>query len=562
MGFLFLILYLFVSILPLATKTFTISISGFQINRIHLIEAIFAPSYIRLQLAAVFLSIPPFLHLLFDGWNLFDFTSSTNNILFRQEYISYFFLISSLVIPNITIFIYFQDVDVEDVTHDMLFVCLTMVRTHQIILLYGFLLVFFNHPLKFSRYTDSKLAKFPFSIEKRSVNIMFLMFSSALFSTLNGTVTGKWSYFRILSIVLFVFGVLLSLGIVVRIFVIIFRQLLNERFVFRSDHHLSEFLYSALCIFYIVFFTVFSIFGAIHHRSHTHVSGDKDSDLLRYLMSFVVVEIVLMCLFNLFPEMKFQKLAASKHDQLETRLNLIRYVSHEMRTPLNTVSMGMSILKEEIRDRMQKSGLVNANARIAFNEMLETVHQINDSCNVAISTLDDLLTFDKIDENKLVIETEEINPWTLLQDTARPFNLNALIKKIQFQVQLLTEVSYQSGTKEGNTESLERMFEKYCIRGDSFKLAQVIRNLLSNALKFTPESGKVDVSLVFVEEESHLNTSHHHKGPMIQFVVKDTGAGISKANMSKLFGQYIQFNASQLQKGKGSGLGLWISKSK
>lgn len=51
-------------------------------------------------------------------------------------------------------------------------------------------------------------------------------------------------------------------------------------------------------------------------------------------------------------------------------------------------------------------------------------------------------------------------------------------------------------------------------------------------------------------------------GSIVRIAVTDTGPGISKQNLHKLFGQYVQFNPSKLQKGGGSGLGLWISKSK
>ena len=51
-------------------------------------------------------------------------------------------------------------------------------------------------------------------------------------------------------------------------------------------------------------------------------------------------------------------------------------------------------------------------------------------------------------------------------------------------------------------------------------------------------------------------------GSILRIAVTDTGPGISKPNLHKLFGQYVQFNPSKLQKGGGSGLGLWISKSK
>jgi signal transduction histidine kinase len=58
---------------------------------------------------------------------------------------------------------------------------------------------------------------------------------------------------------------------------------------------------------------------------------------------------------------------------------------------------------------------------------------------------------------------------------------------------------------------------------------------------------------------SVLSTNQSNKN--IRISVKDTGYGISKLNQSELFGQYVQFNGNSLQQGKGSGLGLWISKS-
>jgi len=75
--------------------------------------------------------------------------------------------------------------------------------------------------------------------------------------------------------------------------------------------------------------------------------------------------------------------------------------------------------------------------------------------------------------------------------------------------------------------------------------------MISNAVKFTPPGGCVAVKIEKIEESETVKVS-----------VKDTGPGISAANQKKLFGQYVQFNAAQLQQGKGSGLGLWISKSK
>ena len=78
-------------------------------------------------------------------------------------------------------------------------------------------------------------------------------------------------------------------------------------------------------------------------------------------------------------------------------------------------------------------------------------------------------------------------------------------------------------------------------------MSQVLRNFLSNAIKFTPEGGRVTV---------RVNKIHND----LSVEVEDTGAGISPTDICKLFHEVVQFNANALQGGGGTGLGLWISK--
>ena len=67
---------------------------------------------------------------------------------------------------------------------------------------------------------------------------------------------------------------------------------------------------------------------------------------------------------------------------------------------------------------------------------------------------------------------------------------------------------------------------------------------------------------IFITAACALTTTLAAHAQTLRIAVTDTGPGISKANLHMLFGQYVQFNPSKLQKGGGSGLGLWISKSK
>jgi signal transduction histidine kinase len=172
-----------------------------------------------------------------------------------------------------------------------------------------------------------------------------------------------------------------------------------------------------------------------------------------------------------------------------------------------------------------------------------------------------MLTFDKIDENKLVIEVGEVNPWFLVRDVMKPFQINARDAGVILKTECL-----QSETD---------WFNKFALRADKFKLNQVLRNFLSNALKFTPSKGTVTVT-VEMRRFPNVNNSAQKNisissvriedevssdGNIVRFSVKDTGCGISRENQKLLFGQYVQFDAGALQQGKGSGLGLWIAKS-
>ena len=88
---------------------------------------------------------------------------------------------------------------------------------------------------------------------------------------------------------------------------------------------------------------------------------------------------------------------------------------------------------------------------------------------------------------------------------------------------------------------------------DPIKLITVFRNLLSNAIKFTKKEGRVTVRV----EVKHPALE---RDEVVEVAVHDSGAGLSAANLRKLFGEGVQFNANGLQAGGGSGLGLFITK--
>ena len=112
---------------------------------------------------------------------------------------------------------------------------------------------------------------------------------------------------------------------------------------------------------------------------------------------------------------------------------------------------------------------------------------------------------------------------------------------------------------------------------DPHQLSQVIRNLVSNALKFTNKPGLVKVTVDVVPRSMYVMSSKNaaknnkvsvgiispdmsRSSHFLRLTVTDFGAGISEQNQAKLFKGIIQFNPGKLQEGKGTGLGLYISK--
>jgi two-component system, OmpR family, phosphate regulon sensor histidine kinase PhoR len=113
--------------------------------------------------------------------------------------------------------------------------------------------------------------------------------------------------------------------------------------------------------------------------------------------------------------------------------------------------------------------------------------------------------------------------------------IESLEKQAQAKAQRLTLVCYSTPLPEA--------------LGDSGRLAQVLTNLISNAIKYTPQGGKIEVSLEAAPEASHLTAR-----------VSDTGIGISVADQQKLFTRFFRAAHPFVQAENGTGLGLSIVK--
>ena len=158
-----------------------------------------------------------------------------------------------------------------------------------------------------------------------------------------------------------------------------------------------------------------------------------------------------------------------------------------------------------------------------------------------------------------------------MERTVNQFQIQAVNRKIDLKLDIVKPNPQPPNG--GTDKDMEAGFgsELFLVVGDDLKLGQVMRNLISNALKFTPIDGTIQVTAAFVPEglpevearplndEDSLSGSHQRAGS-VQIMVKDSGIGLSSDQLQQLFTEGVQFDANRLQHGGGSGLGLAIAK--
>jgi signal transduction histidine kinase/DNA-binding response OmpR family regulator len=216
---------------------------------------------------------------------------------------------------------------------------------------------------------------------------------------------------------------------------------------------------------------------------------------------------------NMQIQQKAEELAVSTKYKSEFLANM----SHELRTPLNSVLLLSRLLSENNEKNLSK-------------EQIEYAKVIQGSGQALLSLIDEILDLSKIEAGKMELDYQQV----LLQDVAN--NMNAL---------------FQPMAKEKGIELLVDLDEKLPsqIEVDRMRLEQVLKNLLSNALKFTSR-GQVLLNVKPMKGDDKK----------IVFTVKDTGIGIPADKQALIFEAFQQADGSTRRKYGGTGLGLSISK--
>ena len=293
--------------------------------------------------------------------------------------------------------------------------------------------------------------------------------------------------------------------------------------------------------------------------------------------------------------------------KLSMKRLFVRYVSHEVRTPLNSCVLGLKYMHsmlDELESRRsshcqsprEESSSIDVSQEVkksktSISDLRGVVSEIEDCCATALDFMNNLLLYEKIDSMELPLYFKTENLRDICRSVVRSFNLSAM----QTNIRLLFAVNSHHANKLNADEERSNSFNSAKKKKDELlafvdapKIMVILRNLVSNALKFTPNGGQVTVAITPVDLSSsstkvnngckyegfrrrssvdgnHLFSSAipvaspHSTATHYRISVCDTGPGLNTDEQKHLFGSFVQFSPNDRQQGGGSGIGLYLS---
>ncbi|MDR0870802.1 MAG: response regulator [Planctomycetaceae bacterium] len=209
---------------------------------------------------------------------------------------------------------------------------------------------------------------------------------------------------------------------------------------------------------------------------------------------------------------------ANKH-----KSNFLARMSHELRTPMNAI-IGMNNLA--YRDVCRLSD------REEYIELEKHLDVIRNSSEVLLNLLNDILDISSLENGSIQLSRQPLNLREMLDNIADSVRLSCNNKHLNFKTQF-------------------QKFEPVNFVVDGLRLRQVLNNLFSNAMKFTPESGTIEFAVSRKDRKGGKS--------LLSFSIKDTGIGISQNDLEKIFYPFEQLDTAKIQQHGGNGLGLPIA---
>lgn len=203
----------------------------------------------------------------------------------------------------------------------------------------------------------------------------------------------------------------------------------------------------------------------------------------------------------------------------EAKSDFLSRMSHDIRTPLNGI-LGMTVIARHYRDNPDK--------------IMDCLDKINSSGEFLLELVNEILDISKIESGKMMLDKENTDLEEMLEDVYSIIQISSKKKKQQL--------------------IWENHLKHRHVIADKNRLKNILLNILSNAVKYTPESGKIE----FTVSERQRDVSGHI---VFVFECRDNGIGMTEEFLSTLFEPFVRAENKLVQKEQGTGLGLCIVRS-
>lgn len=207
--------------------------------------------------------------------------------------------------------------------------------------------------------------------------------------------------------------------------------------------------------------------------------------------------------------------SAEKANQAKS--DFLARMSHDIRTPMNAIIGMTAIAKAHINEQ---------------ERVLDCMEKIDGSSKLLLSLINEVLDMSKIESGRLILSEDDFNIGELLQDLV---------------IMMQPEIKNKQQTLDIHVKDLKHEF----VTGDTQRIKQVLMNILSNAVKYTPEKGQITIGIN--EKEPKDDTGNY------EFVFKDSGRGMKPDFLDKIFLPFERADDNEIRNIQGTGLGMAIS---
>jgi signal transduction histidine kinase/DNA-binding response OmpR family regulator len=248
----------------------------------------------------------------------------------------------------------------------------------------------------------------------------------------------------------------------------------------------------------------------------------RSSDFAMRMLPFSLLSFFVLMWIPLYYVRRLEAKKEKAYEQaaaaIKAKSEFLSNMSHEIRTPINAIT-GMASIGKSSED---------------IKQMAYCFERVEDASGLLLGTINNILDMSKIDSGKFDLSASEFSFEKMLHSVINTVNQQIHEKRLKLKV------------------SIDRTIPEIVI-GDEQRLAHIVFNLMSNAIKFSPEEGSIHIGTYFLGEKDGICT--------IKATVTDSGIGISPEQQPNLFSPFWQLESSMSRQFDGSGLGLTISKN-